>query len=218
MLQEAAEPDYAAFSSKLVPGRKDIIGVRVPRMRAIAKDIAKDDWRLFLEDTPRNFEEVFVRGLVIATAAMDTDERIPLTDRFLDMIDNWSVCDSFCGSWKFPRRDSERVYDYFASLMDSGDEFRMRASMVFRMSKFIDDGHVGDILSDIQVYRHEGYYYRMGAAWAGSFCYIKYPDRTREALESGRMDDWTFRKTIQKICESYRVPEADKEYLKRLRD
>jgi len=217
VLKENAEDDYARFSSKLIPGKEGIIGVRVPKLRALAKDITKDDWRAFLQEEPQCFEEEFLKGLVIATSKTDAEERISLTEGFLDTIDNWSTCDSFCSSWKFGRKDSERVYDYFASLMDSGQEYRMRVSLVFRMFHFIDEGHVDDILDDIASYRNDGYYYRMGAAWAASFCYISFPDRTRDMLESGRMDDWVFSKSIQKICESYRVPDSDKAYLKELR-
>jgi len=218
MLFDAAEPEYARFSSKLIPGKEGIMGVRVPTLRRIAKEIVSDDWRAFLEEEPECFEEEFLKGLVIATAPMDAEERIVLTDGFLDTIDNWSVCDSFCQSWKFRKKESEHVYGYFASLMDSDDEFRMRVSVVFRMDHFLDEGHVKDIIEDIEGHRNEGYYYRMGAAWAMSFCYIKFPSETYASLESGSLDDWVCRKSIQKICESYRVPDDDKKRLRELRD
>lgn len=211
MIREAAEPDNAKFVSKLVPGKEKILGVRAPEMKRIAKTIVKDDWRSFLEDVPQNFEEEVIRGLVIATAPMDVDERLSLTEDFLDYIDNWSTCDSFCSAWKFRKQDSEKVYDYFASLMGSQSEFRMRVSAVFRMDHFLDEGHVSDLLQDILDHYHEGYYYRMGAAWAVSFCFIKFPDITREYLASDRMDDWICNKSIQKIRESFRVSDEDKE-------
>ncbi len=217
MIEEASEPDYAAFSSKLIPGKDGIKGVRVPELRRIASLIAKDDWEAFLEETPDCFEEEFLKGIVIAKAPMGTSRRIELTDAFLPIIDNWSTCDSFCQSWKVPRKDSGEVYDYFASLIDSGSEYSMRVSLVMRMDHFLDAEHVDDILDDIAEYRNDGYYYKMGAAWAASFCYIKFPERTYEVLSSGRMDPWVFGKTIQKIRESYRVPNEDKERLRLLK-
>ena len=217
MLSEAAEPEYARFSSKLIPGKEGIIGVRIPTIKRIAKSIVKDDWEGFLEDVPSNFEEEMLRGLVIATAPMDAERRISLTEGFLDAIDNWSTCDSFCSAWKFKKGDSDRVYAYFKSLMDSGEEYRMRVSVIMRMNHFLDEGHVEDILEDIAVYRNEGYYYKMGAAWAVSFCYIKFSETTYAYLESGRMDDWVFSKSIQKIRESYRVCQHDKDMLQELK-
>ncbi|MBR6910803.1 MAG: DNA alkylation repair protein [Candidatus Methanomethylophilaceae archaeon] len=217
ILKDETEPKYAEFSSKLIPGKEGIMGVRVPKIRALAKRIIKDDWESFLRDEPESFEEEMLRGFVIATAPMDAERRIVYTEGFLDIIDNWSTCDSFCSAWKFQTKDSGRVYGYFAGLMDSGDEYRMRVSLIFRMSHFIDEEHVDDLLEDIASYRHDGYYYKMGAAWAFSFCYIKFPERSMAVLESGRMDDWVFRKSIQKICESYRVSEDDKQTLRSLR-
>ena len=216
-LREAAEPEYARFSSKLIPGKEGIMGVRVPKLRDMAKRITKDDWEAFLDEEPECFEEEFLKGLVIATAPMDAERRIGYTEGFLDTIDNWSTCDSFCSSWKFKKKEAEAVHDYFRSLMDSGEEYRMRVSIVMRMFHFIDEEHVDGILEDIRDHRNDGYYYKMGAAWAASFCYIAFPERTEEMLESGKMDDWVFRKSIQKICESYRVPEEDKARLKELR-
>lgn len=217
ILKEEAEPEYSEFSSKLIPGKEGIIGVRIPKVRALAKEIIKDDWESFLDEDPKCFEEELLRGLVIATAPMDVERRIGYTEEFLDIIDNWSTCDSFCSSWKFSKKDSGRVYSYFKSLMDSGEEFRMRVSVVFRMSHFIDEEHVGDLLADIETYRHDRYYYKMGAAWAASFCYIKFPERTMDVLKAGKMDDWVYHKTIQKICESYRVSDEDKRILRAMR-
>lgn len=217
MIQENAELEYAAFSSKLIPGKEGIMGVRIPVLRDIARSIVKDDWEAFLQDTPENFEEEMLRGLVIATAPMDTERRIELTESHLDIIDNWSTCDSFCTSWKVPKKDSARIYDYFSALMDSGTEYRMRVSLIMRMDHFLDGDHVEDILDDIVSYRHEGYYYKMGAAWAVSFCYIKFPEVTEGYLKDPKMDDWICNKSIQKIRESYRVPDESKERLKSLR-
>ena len=217
MLKESAEPEYAAFSSKLIPGKDGIIGVRLPKIRNIARLIIKDDWESYLNDPMTNFEEEMLRGIVIATAPMDVERRISLTDGFLPVVDNWSTCDSFCISWKFSKKDSERVYDYFASLIDSGSEFRMRVSVIFRMAHFKDEDHIRGLLDDIVTYDHDGYYYKMGAAWAVSVCYIRFPDLTKQYLESPKMDDWVCNKSIQKIRESYRVSKEDKESLKSLK-
>ena len=72
ILRDEAEEDYARFSSKLNPGKEGIIGVRVPKVRALAKTIIKDDWETYLEDDPECYEEELLKGLVIATAPMDT--------------------------------------------------------------------------------------------------------------------------------------------------
>ena len=217
ILKDEAEPDFAAFTSKLNPGKEGIIGVRIPKIRALAKDIIKDDWRTYLKDDPQNFEEEMLKGLVIATAPMDASERIATTEGFLRYVNNWATCDTFCSSWKFKKSESEQVYAYFASLMDSGEEFRMRVSAVFRMDHFLDEQHIDDLLEDLVSYRNEGFYYKMGVAWAVSFCYIKFPERTERILGTGDLDAWVNNKSIQKICESYRVSDEAKARVRKLK-
>lgn len=217
MIDAAVDGKYAEFSGKLMPGKERMLGVRIPELRRISKLIIKDDWRSFLSDVPECYEEEVLRGLVIATAKTDVEERIALTEDFLRYIDNWATCDIFCTSWKFSKKESDRAWEYFSGLMDTDDEFRMRVSVVMRMSHFIDDDHVGRLLEDIATHDHPGYYYRMGAAWAVSVCFVKYPDETRGLLESDRLEVWTHNRSIQKIRESLRVPAEVKEELSALR-
>ena len=45
MLVDLADEDYRAFHSKLVPGTENILGVRVPELRKLAKKLVKENWR-----------------------------------------------------------------------------------------------------------------------------------------------------------------------------
>lgn len=77
------------------------------------------------------------------------------------------------------------------------------------MTGFIDEEHIDALLALLDGVRHEGYYARMGVAWALSVCYVKFPGRTTDALRRSSLDTWTYNKALQKIVESYRVaPEA----------
>ena len=48
-LKELSEEKYRAFHSSLLPGVKNILGVRMPLIKKIAREIAKDDWKGFFE-------------------------------------------------------------------------------------------------------------------------------------------------------------------------
>ena len=58
----------------------------------------------------------------------------------------------------------------------------------------------------------------VGVAWAVSVCFVKCPEITRRWLERDcPLDDWTFNRSLRKIAESYRVSDADKKALRRLK-
>lgn len=50
-----------------------------------------------------------------------------------------------------------------------------------------------------------------------SICYIKLPEKTYKYLKTSQLDNWTFNKSIQKICESLRVDKDTKNMLKCLK-
>jgi hypothetical protein len=57
----------------------------------------------------------------------------------------------------------------------------------------------------------------MAIAWLLSICYIKYPKETSKYLDNTKIDDFTYNKTISKICDSYRIDKETKEKLKKKR-
>ena len=60
-LLEKADPKYREFHSGLVPGTENIMGVRIPELRKIARSAAKEDWRNYLEKCcPDTYEEVMI--------------------------------------------------------------------------------------------------------------------------------------------------------------
>ncbi len=215
LLRSLAEPEFRDFTSKLMPGTDNVLGVRIPKLRAIAKDIPKDDWREFLAYPSHSFEHTMVRGLVIATAPMDTDERLRLTDMYIPEITNWSLNDTFCNSWKFPKKDSEKVFSYCLALVDRHEEFPSRVGAVMMMSHFLDEEHIDAVNEKLVTCPRCGYYLDMGIAWALSFCYIKFPEKTEEALFDGRLEYEVLNMTVRKICDSFRVEKSEKERLKK---
>ena len=76
-----AEEDYKEFNRKLLPGVERVIGVRLPAMRKFAKELAKEDFRSYLEEAREKItadsihEEIMLQGLVIAYAKMEREER-----------------------------------------------------------------------------------------------------------------------------------------------
>lgn len=209
-LEGLAEPEYQKFSASLLPGVENILGVRIPKLRVIAKRIAKENWKEFLEDAKDDsFEEILLQGLVIGYAKANPTEIITALDAFLPKIDNWSVCDSTAMTLK-AAKDHPAYFGYAQSCIAEETEFSVRFGLVLLMSHFVSDDYIESVLETIENAELPGYYAKMAAAWAVSVCYVKYPERTEEWLSSAKLDDWTFNKSIQKIKESLRVSEEDK--------
>ena len=47
--------------------------------------------------------------------------------------------------------------------------------------------------------------------------YAKYPELTIKYLQKSNFDKWTYNKSIQKMIESYRISDEDKEELRKLK-
>lgn len=73
---------------------------------------------------------------------------------------------------------------------------------------------LGEALAELERVDHDSYYVKMAVAWALSMFYLEFPEETGAFLADCRLDDFTYHKTLQKICESRR---ADREMKERVR-
>lgn len=216
-LLENSDATYGEFSRKIIPGSGQLLGVRAPVVKRIAKAVSKGNWREYLDGEDDSLEEKLIRGQVICLAPMDIGERMGLAEEYVSGMDNWAVCDAFCSSLKLGKKDRPLLWDSVLAHHDDGTEFGMRYAAVIMKSYFLDDEHIDRVLSMLSSVRHEGYYLKMGVAWALSECYIKYPGRTDPVLRGGALEKDVLRMAIGKITDSYRVDEDTKEDLRRLR-
>ncbi len=220
-LAALAEPDYQKFSASLLPGVPGILGVRLPALRKIAARMAKTGWEPWLtafDACPDPlFEESMLAGMVIAAAPIPLAERLERIRRFVPRIENWSVCDSFCASLKeaavFPAEYWAFLQEFFASRK----EFALRFALVMATDRFVTPAYLDRVLERIDGFSHPGYYARMAAAWALSICFVKFPEEVFPRLPTSRLDDFTYNKALQKICESRQVTPETRHRIRALR-
>lgn len=213
-----AEEEYKKFQSKLIPGEDRIIGVRMPYLRELAKEIAKEDWREYLNTAEDEYyEDIMLQGLVIGYAKASPEEILQYTTRFVPKITNWGVCDSFCTGLKLAKKHPQMVWDFIQPYLNSGKEFEIRFAVIMMLAHFINDQYIDWVISNLDKIHHEGYYVKMGVAWAISVCYVKYPIKTMVYLKDNGLDDFTYNKSLQKIVESYRVDPESKEILRSMK-
>lgn len=214
-LRLLADKKYQEFSSGLVPGCKNMLGCRIPALHILAKEIAKSDFRYYLEHALDDcFEETMLQGFVIGYAKMDITERLSFAKMFIPKITDWSINDGFCSTFKAATKNRDEVWQFLLPYAQSDKEFEVRVAAVMYMDYFLTDEYIDRVLEKLFLMKQDDYYAMMGIAWALATAYAKFPKETEKAL------DWewpkeTFNKAIQKMCESYRVSEEDKRKLRK---
>ena len=217
-LFELSDEKYKKFHSGLCPNTDNIIGVRLPQLRQIAKEIAKGDWRGYLENCLEDYyEENLINGLVIAYAKCDVEEKLQYIKVFVPKINNWAICDSFCSSLKFTTKNREIVWGFLQPYLNSDKEFKIRFAVVMMLNYYITEEYIDIVLKSLDKISHDGYYVKMAVAWAVSICFIHFEDKTMDFLKNNNLDDFTYNKSLQKICESLRVNKDTKILIKSMK-
>lgn len=118
-LKTLEDPTYREFHSSLIPGADNILGVRIPQLRTMAKEIAKkEDWRTFVEATDTlYYEETMLQGMVIGRAKMEPEERSNTFASSSRESNNWAVCELFSGELKTRHGKEKKRYGSLSSLI-----------------------------------------------------------------------------------------------------
>jgi 3-methyladenine DNA glycosylase AlkD len=218
VLRELADKKYREFISKLTPKAGEILGVRLPLLRRLGREIARGDWRCYLAQTDDEyFEEIMLQGIVIGLVKTSIEEKLRLVAGFLPKINNWAVCDSFCAGLKFAGEDKARVWEFLQGYFNSDREFEIRFAVVMLINYYIESDYIGFFPGLFDKIRHDGYYVKMAVAWASAACYAKYPEQTMAYLENNDLDDFTHNMALRKIIESRKTDRETREIIRGMR-
>lgn len=217
-LGSLAEPEFQQFTAKLLPGVTGILGVRLPLLRRLARQLAKGDWKAYLAHAlDGSYEEIMLQGMVLGYAKGDLQEKKEYLQAFIPKINNWSVCDSACSTIKLAKQQPEEFWEFLMPYLNSSGEFQIRFALVQLLDYYVNERYLSRVLEAVQQARQESYYVNMAKAWAVSICYREFPEETLTFLKANSLDDFTHNKAIQKITESLKVSEEGKETARRLK-
>jgi len=215
LLFQLQDKGYRDFHSKLIPtiSEETIIGIRMPAMRKLAKEYAKDpESEDFLKQLPHTYYDENVLHALLVAEIRDYDTCVRKVEHFLPYVDNWAVCDVF--SPKVFRKNRDKLIEKVREWSASKRPYTCRFGMEMLMTHFLDEDFRPEYL-EIPVAVHSGeYYVNMMIAWFYATALAKQWDATVGYIEKHRLDPWTHNKTIQKARESYRITPEQKEYLK----
>ncbi len=218
-LYKLADEKYKGFSSRLIPGKDNILGVRLDLLRKIAKKEAKNNAKDFLQNIGNKyFEEVMLKGMVIAFSNISFDKKLVYIEKFIPEIDNWSVCDSFCSALKKDiENNKENMFKFISKYFSSQKEFEVRFAYVTLLRYYVNDNYIDRVFDCADLLISDAYYAKMSLAWLLAETAAKYENKTKKYIKTCKLDKFTVNKAIQKVCESKKVSESFKENLKKLR-
>jgi 3-methyladenine DNA glycosylase AlkD len=216
-LETLSDEKYAAFQRKLIPtvAAEQIIGVRTPQLRALAKAMVKSgESEALVRTLPhRYFEENQLHAFILS-AEKDFDACIREVDRFLPYVDNWATCDQL--SPLCFAKNTKSLLPWVIRWMKSEREYTVRFGIGMLMRHFLDEGFEPEFLDMVAAIRRDEYYIRMMQAWYFATALAKQYSATVPYIVQCRLPQWTHNKTIQKAVESYRISDEQKAYLKTL--
>lgn len=220
ILEEQVDEKFKEFTSALIPGSRPILGVRVPVLRKIAKEISKGDWQTYLKGvTEDTYEEVAIKGFVIGYVKEELIVLLPYIEEHIEKINDWSLCDGFCSNLKIVGKHKEDFWTFLLPYSKIDDEYKQRLVAVMLMDYYLTDEYIDMSLEVLDSLKNEKYYCKMAVAWAIATAWAKQREKTFCYMQDGNntLDDWTYNKAIQKMLESYRVSDEDKRILRTMK-
>jgi 3-methyladenine DNA glycosylase AlkD len=211
------EEKYKEFNSSLCVSKYEMLGIRLPILRKIAKDISKTNIEEFLKvSNDKYYEEVMIQGFVISNIK---DEQVFFNyfKAYINKIDNWGICDSFCNSIKIVEKYEDKYFKEALELSLNEDEFISRVGLIILLNHFIKEENLKEIFDTLNSIKSDKYYINMAEAWLVCEIYTKFPSQALEFIKNNNLSKFTHNKSISKIHDSYRVSSNEKEYLNKLR-
>ena len=120
-----------------LPERR-VMGLHSPEIKQVAKLLSCEGGEVVLPDGVRQncangaevirafeavpseslcYEETVVWGFLINLDKRSLDERLAMLERYVPVLDNWAVCDSYCAHAKWMARADKASMGVFAALV-----------------------------------------------------------------------------------------------------
>ena len=218
-LHSLKEINYKKFSQNLIATNLEILGVRMPNLKSLAKDIVKKGEALNFINSKKEeiYELVLLEGLVISYLNLDLKEKLKFYNNYIKKADNWALIDSvkIINSTKFKEGEKELLLEYIKVWLKSqnkpNSEFIVRAGLINLLKYFVNLESL-DLIFSLK-FEENKYYIMMAHAWLLAECMTKFPKQTLDFMKDNNLDKETHNKAISKMRDSFRVKKEDKEIL-----
>lgn len=211
-LESIKREDKIDFTKRIVNTNMEVLGIPIPELRMISKEILKGNYQSYLDLKNNKYYE----NTIINACLINKTNDFKLKKHYLDelYIDNWSTCDTLT----FKIKGVEKEYwNLSEKYLMSKDPFKRRVGIRILFS-YKNTDYVDKIFATIdKFYNEEEYYVNMCIAWLVCELMIYNRDKTLKYLEHHHLNKFTVNKAISKCRDSYRVSKEDKELLLKYR-
>lgn len=217
MLFQLQDENYRDFTARLIPNVsvKDIIGVRTPLLRKMAREMFKHgDAYEFMANIPHTYYEEYNFHAFLIEQIKDFDKCIEELDRFLPYVNNWATCDSMRP--KVLGKHKNELLEHIKRWISSGHTYTIRFGVGMLMCHFLDGDFRPEYL-ELAIIESNEYYVNVMCAWYYATALAKQYEATIPYFEEKKLPKWVHNKAIQKAGESFRVNKEQKEFLKTLK-
>ena len=234
-----------------LPERR-VVGLHSPEIKQVAKQLSREGGEVVMPDGTHRicvngaevirafetvpseslcYEETVIWGYLINLEKCSLDERLAMLGRYVPMLDNWAVCDSYCAHAKWMvHADKAVLWAFLERWFDSEREFEVRFAVVVAMCYFLNEEWLEKVFARINgldfnlikskyktvkgkpkvaqqgtVQGAEPYYVRMGVAWLLATALAKFPNETRAFVRLSNLPADVVKLYIRKARESFRT-------------
>ena len=211
-LFEISDKKFADFSKSLSNSDYISIGVKNPQLKQIIKDHIKDN-----ELNPEEFElgkylevDYIYFGLSLKRLN-NIKEQLAFLKKNIHKAKSWAITDT--ASTYLKKMSFTDYWNYFKSTNSDKNTYTRRMAYILGL-KVYKEKEILKVLDYIKP--SEEYMVMMAQAWLLATIAIIYPDEIFDFLSS-KADITLKRKTISKMCDSFRIREEIKTKFKSLR-
>lgn len=195
---------YVRYNSKLVNTDKRIIGVPMAVIHEMAEKY-KDKYEKIVSLPYDTFEELMLKGLVVARADGTIKEKKKCIYKFLELADNWAVVDGFCSAFVYKQSQRSYFIALCKELAFSDEEFISRAGIELLFLKLHDSVAINMAFKLYDRMTYGQYYKEMAVAW-GMATYSYYDEsRSLEFFINSDIPIRIKEKAAQKVRDSRRL-------------
>ena len=212
-LKSIREESYKEFSEKITFTKYEILGIRLPKLRSIAKEIKRGDYRTFLNRKNSTYYEEVMLHLLVLASMKEVEECMLYFDDAINLIDNWALCDTFCNSLKLVAKNKEYFLKVIEKLLKNKEVYHIRVGLILLLCYYVEEPYLDFIVNALDNIQSEEYYVNMAMAWLVCEIFIKEESFGLHYLEHNHLNKFTINKSISKIRDSYRVSKEMKDYI-----